>query len=109
MNRGSNLTLGDTGRAEDRVVRILNLHYEAGINDIRKFFGKDFLVVDFIRGINAKTNRNTIGYVLFATEQERINAQALPARKLFGRWVNIIPAVKGFRSKYTVSNLCIYH
>lgn len=100
MNRGTHLALGDTGRAENRVVRILNLHYQADDNDIHKFFGDEFTIVDFIRGVNPKTNKNTVGYVLFATEQERIDAQALSNRHILGREVIILPAQGGFQSTY---------
>lgn len=99
MNRGTAFILGDTGRSEHRVVRVLNLHFEARGADIHNFFGDDFTIVDFIRGINPKTNKNTVGYVLFATEQERINSQTLSGRKLLDREVKIVPAVSGFSSK----------
>lgn len=68
MNRGTNLSLGDIGRAEDRVVRIVNLHYEADCGDVQDFFGESYTINDFIRRVNLKTSKNTVGYVLFATE-----------------------------------------
>ena len=54
MNRGTHFTLGDIGRPEDRVVRIVNFHYEADVDDVRKFFGNNFTIVDFVRSINTK-------------------------------------------------------
>lgn len=98
MNR-THLTLGDTGRPEDRVVRIVNLHYEATGKDVRDFFGDGFTVIDFMRGVNPKTNKNTVGYVLLATEQERIDAQALSGSKILDRGVKVIPAQSGFRGR----------
>jgi hypothetical protein len=97
MNRGTYLSLGDTGRPEDRVVRIVNLHYEADSGDVHDFFGMSYTIVDFIRGVNPKTNKNTVGYVMFATEQERIDAQALSGRHILDREVKILPAQGGFR------------
>ncbi|KAF1359307.1 hypothetical protein EJ07DRAFT_156209 [Lizonia empirigonia] len=97
MDRGTHLAIGDIGHAEDRVVRIINLHYEAGSDDIGDFFGNGYTIVDFIRGTNLKTNKNSVGYVLFATEQERINAQTLSGRRLLGREVKVLHAQGGFR------------
>lgn len=102
MNRGTQLTLGDTGSPGNRVVRIVNLHCEADRHDIRKFFGDDFTIVDFIRVVNPKTNKNTVGYVFLATEQERTNAQALSGRQILDREVKVLPARSGFRSKYSL-------
>ncbi|KAJ4992421.1 hypothetical protein SVAN01_02130 [Stagonosporopsis vannaccii] len=96
MNRGIPLTLGDTGRPEDRVVRIINLHYKVDIDDIREFFGNEFIVIHFVRAVNMKSNKNTVGYVLFATEQQRINAQMLSGRRIFDREVTVVPAQKGY-------------
>lgn len=98
MDRGTHLAVGDIGRAEDRVVRIVNLHYEAGRDEIIHFFGNNYTIVDFIRGINPKTNKNSVGYVLFATEQERINAQILSGRRLLGCEVKVLHAQGGFLS-----------
>ncbi|KAF2623530.1 hypothetical protein BU25DRAFT_477949 [Macroventuria anomochaeta] len=92
MNRVTHLTLGDTGRPEDRVVRIVNLHYETDSDDIHKFFGNDFTIVDFIRSVNPKTNKNTVDYVLFAIEHERINAQTLSGRQILDRQVKVLSA-----------------
>ncbi|KAF3039075.1 hypothetical protein E8E11_004683 [Didymella keratinophila] len=92
------LTLGDTGRPEDRVIRIVNLHYEADSKDVRKFFGNGFSVIDFMRGVNAKTKKNTVGYVLLATEQQRIDAQALSGGKILHREVKVLPAQTGLRT-----------
>lgn len=100
MNRGTHFTLGDIGRPEDRVVRIVNFHYEADVEDVRKFFGNNFTIVDFVRSINTKTHKNTVGYVLFATEQERIDAQVLSGDKILDREVKVLPAHGGFRGKY---------
>lgn len=99
MNRGTQLTLGATGRPEDRVVRIVNLHYEADNDNVRDFFGDDYSIIDFIRAVNAKSKKNTIGYVLFATEQERINAQMLSGRHILDREVTVVPAQSGFRGE----------
>lgn len=99
MNRGTHLSLGDIGRPEDRVVRIVNLHYEADSKDVHDFFGNGFTVLDFIRGVNPKTNKNTVGYVLLATEQERIDARARSGREILDREVNVIPAQGGFCSE----------
>lgn len=98
MKHGTHLILGDTGRAHDRVVRIVNFHYEAAIPDIYKFFGDDFKIIDFLRSINLKSKKHTVGYVLFATEQERINAQMLSDHQLLDRKVKILPAYGGFYS-----------
>ncbi|KAF1925107.1 uncharacterized protein M421DRAFT_8191 [Didymella exigua CBS 183.55] len=68
--------LGDTGHPEDRVIRIVNLCHEADGENVRDFFGDDFTVIDFMRGVK---------YVLLATEQERINAQALSGGKILDR------------------------
>jgi hypothetical protein len=104
MNR-THLGLGDTGRPENRVIRIVNLHYEAGSGDVRDLFGDDFTVIDFMRGVNPKTNKNTVGYVLLAIEQERINAQALSGSNILDREVKVIPAQGGFRSKCPLPNV----
>ena len=95
----THLTLGDTGRPEDRVIRIVNLHYEADSKDVRNFFGNGFTVIDFMRGVNTKTIENTVGYVLLATEQQCIDAQTLSGGKIFDREIKVIPAQTGFRSK----------
>ncbi len=100
MHRGTQIALGDTGSPEDRVVRIINLPYDAEIDCIRAFFGRHFTVVDFVRGVNVKSRKYTIGYVLFATEQERIKAQVLSGLWLLDREIQIVPAQSGFRSKY---------
>ena len=100
MNRGTHLTLGDTGRPGDRIVRIFNLQYEADGDDFHKFFGNNFTIVDFIRGVNPKTNKNTVDYVLFAIEQEHINAQTLSGRQILDREVKVLPAQGGFCSEY---------
>lgn len=99
MCRGTQFALGDTGRPEDRVVRIVNLHYEADSDDVHDFFGDDYTIVDFIRAVNSKSNKNTIGYVLFATEQERVNAQTLSGQYLLDREIKVMPAQSGFRGK----------
>lgn len=52
-----------------------------------------------MRGINPKTNKNTIGYVLLPTEWERIDGQALSGGKILDREVKVVPAQGGFRSK----------
>ena len=96
MNRGTQLTLGDIRRPEDRVVRIVNLHYEADSGDIHDFFGNDYTIIDFVRAVNAKSKKNTIGYVLFATEQERLDAQSLSGRRILNREVTVLPAQSGF-------------
>ncbi|KAJ8111266.1 hypothetical protein OPT61_g6101 [Boeremia exigua] len=96
MHRGTQITLGDTGRPEDRVVRIVNLCYNAESDIIRNFF-RGFTVVDYARGVNVKSQKHTIGYVLFATEQERIRAQVLSGRKILDREVQVVNAQGGFR------------
>ncbi|KAH6629230.1 hypothetical protein C7974DRAFT_413045 [Boeremia exigua] len=97
MIRGTQLAIGDTGRPEDRVIRIVNLHYDANSEHVRNFFGDSFSVIDLVRGVNLKTNKNTVGYVLLGTEQERIDAQALSGRQILNRTVKILPAQSGFR------------
>ena len=94
----THIILGDTGRPEDRVVRIVNLHYEADGKNVRRFLGDSFTVIDFTRGVNTKTNKNTVGYVLLATEQQRIDAQTLSG-SILDREVKVVPAQTGFRSK----------
>lgn len=100
MNRGTLFSLGDTGRPEDCVVRIVNLHYEADSKDVHEFFGVNFTILDFIRGVICKTSKNTVGYVLLATEQERIDAQSLSGRRILDREVKILRAQSGFRSEF---------
>lgn len=95
----THLTLGDTCRPEDRVVRIADLHYGASGKDVRDFFGDSFTFIDFLRSVNPKTNQNTVWYVLFATEQERINAKALSGSNMLNCEVKVMSAQGGFRSK----------
>jgi hypothetical protein len=98
MNRGIYLPLDDTGRPENCILRIVNLHYGADTDDIHQFFGAGFTIVDFISSINTKTNKNTVGYILYAMEQERINVQVLSGDKILNREVKVLPAYDEFRS-----------
>lgn len=60
-------TIGNTGRPEDCVVCIVNLHYEANGKHVRNILGDYFTVIDFMREF-------TVGCVLLRIEQERIDA-----------------------------------
>jgi len=79
--------------------RIVNLHYEADSDNVHDLFGDDYTIIDFIRAVNKKSKKNIIGYVLFSTEQERINAQILSGRHILDRKVTVVPAQTGFHGK----------
>lgn len=96
MNGGTYLPLGNNGHPEDGVVRIINLHYGADIDDNYEFFGEDLTIVGFIRSINTKMN--TVGYAPFTMKQERVNAQALSDGKILNREVKFLPVQDGFCS-----------
>lgn len=92
-----NLPLRDTGRANDRVIRITNVHYDATPEHISKFFS-GFTIIDQIRDQNVRTGTYSVVYVLFATQTERIEAERLSGQYIFDRLIKIQPAPKG---KYT--------
>ncbi|CAO2647507.1 Nn.00g084290.m01.CDS01 [Neocucurbitaria sp. VM-36] len=93
MNR-INLPLGDTGRANDRVIRVTNVHFDATPQEISKFFGR-FTIIDQIRDTNSRTKTNSVVYVLFATHTQRIQAEWLSGQYIRNRRIKIQPAPTG--------------
>jgi hypothetical protein len=86
---------GHIGPANDRVIRIINVHYEANKDIIAKFL-QGYIVVDQIRDVNPRTRTESTVYVLLGSVQERNAAvKALHNMSLLGRVVKLMPAPTG--------------
>ncbi|KAF1962625.1 hypothetical protein CC80DRAFT_530608 [Byssothecium circinans] len=98
----------------DRVLLMTNLHTHVLLNDVRLFF-RGYNVIDFKRSLQPNTGQIlTMGFVLFGSLQQRIDAKLkLNGCLLFGRHVILQPArgIKvwetGFSRPEEASVMCI--
>lgn len=91
--------LFEIGRANDRVARIINVHYEATADEVRHFL-KDFNILDQYRTINPRTRKNSVVYVLFESARDKNASLRLKGQFIRGRKIDIMPAPTGnYRSK----------
>ncbi|KAF1850094.1 uncharacterized protein K460DRAFT_266404, partial [Cucurbitaria berberidis CBS 394.84] len=77
--------------ANDRIIRITNVHFDATPEDISSFFSH-FTIIDQIRDKNLRTKTESVVYVLFATQTQRIEAERLSGQCILGRRIRIQPA-----------------
>lgn len=80
--------------ARDRIIRMVNVHFDADENVINEFFD-GFEILDQIRANNVRTGTNSIIYILFASIADKIRAGTLSGHELVGREINIQPARDG--------------
>jgi hypothetical protein len=95
------LDLGDLGRAEERVVRLINVHDEATSDDIRHFF-RDLDIVDLMRDTDSRRKIKHVVYVLFSSFLAKDRALNLDGQYVHGRRVAILPARSGYRSELSI-------
>ncbi|KAF1940345.1 hypothetical protein EJ02DRAFT_494903 [Clathrospora elynae] len=93
MNRAK-AALGNIGRAEDRVIRVVNFHFDAMATDVEDLF-QGLTIIYQVRDINVRSHTDSVIYVLFATVNDRLLAEKLASQYLLDRAIKIQPAHSG--------------
>jgi hypothetical protein len=96
--------IGDTDPANDRVARVINVHFDADKTVIAEFL-QPFAILNQIRGVNPKRKTNSTVHVLFASVQDKIAAcNQFASGNITGRDVKLLAAPAGiYESKSSLS------
>lgn len=100
MHQRKKVSIGETSKPQERVIRVTNIHFDATNNDIDALFS-NYNVIDWKRDINTKTGKLTVAYFLMSTMQEANRAQQdLDYSYLLGRPVRVMRARGGFKCMF---------